>query len=70
MKRAQGWNDFLTSFGSIFMNLILRSLAKQASRRMDATHGLAVIPRDARKKRAPQDEVGELSVPSSYLTLL
>src|ERR1700676_664637 len=33
-------------------------LAKQASRRMDATQGLAAILRDARKGRAPQDEVG------------
>jgi hypothetical protein len=31
-------------------------LAKQASRRMDATHGLAVILRDA-AKTPPQDEV-------------
>src|SRR3981081_3647506 len=30
-------------------DLILRSLREQASRRMDATHGLAAILRDARK---------------------
>ena len=35
-------------------------LAKQASRRMDATQGLAAILRDARKGRAPQDEVGDI----------
>ena len=48
-------------------DLVLRSLppvrAKrgpvQASRRMDARHGLAAILRDARKERAPQDEVGD-----------
>src|SRR6266403_5568512 len=35
-------------------------LAKQASRRMDAAQGLAAILRDARKGRAPQDEVGDI----------
>jgi len=35
-------------------------LAKQASRRMDAKQGLAAILRDARKGRAPQDEVSIL----------
>ena len=52
-------------------DLILRSIAngsrecapddrlRDASRRMAATHRLAAILRDARKKRTPQDEVGE-----------
>src|ERR1700682_3509606 len=40
-------------------SLILRSGRLAASRRMDATLGLAAILRDAREERAPQDEVGD-----------
>src|ERR1700692_463319 len=40
-------------------SLILRSGHLAASRRMDATLGLAALLRDAREQRAPQDEVGD-----------
>jgi hypothetical protein len=46
-----------------FIGCILQSdseeLATQASRRMDATRGVAAILRDAALRVAPQDEVGD-----------
>ena len=44
-------------------------IAKQASRRMNATSGLAAILRDALLRVAPRDEVGEKLAPRASASL-
>jgi hypothetical protein len=51
-------NNGESPFGAAELDLILRS-REAASRRMDATSGLAANLRDATLRVAPQDEVGD-----------